>query len=158
MKNIFKLKGENSCNMRQVSEYSRPIVNGVYHGAQIISYLRQKYGICFQKNQRTLTALKRRLKQGNLIIMHVGCIKFILKAQNFSNSIQLKISLRDFCALRLYYHRIYKNLFNVILYMRILVELSFFISFFIFLFIYFFIFLFIYLFFIYFYVQQVFLF
>ena len=30
--NIFKLKAENSYNLRQVSEFSRPMVKSAYHG------------------------------------------------------------------------------------------------------------------------------
>ena len=45
-------------------------------------------------------------------------------------SIKLKISLRNSCVLYLYYHRIYRFFFTVILYMRILVGLFYFVSFF----------------------------
>ena len=40
--NIFKLKTENPCNLRQISEFSRPMVKSVYHGTESISYLRPK--------------------------------------------------------------------------------------------------------------------
>ena len=40
--NIFKLKTENSYNLRQVSEFSRPTVKSVYHGTESISYLGPK--------------------------------------------------------------------------------------------------------------------
>ena len=39
---MFKLKAENSYNLRQVSEISRPMVKSVYHGNESISYLRPK--------------------------------------------------------------------------------------------------------------------
>ena len=42
MSNMFKLKAENSYNLRQVSEFSRPIVKSVYHGTESISYLGPK--------------------------------------------------------------------------------------------------------------------
>ena len=42
MNNIFKLKTENSYNLRQVSEFSRPMVKSVYHGTESISYLGPK--------------------------------------------------------------------------------------------------------------------
>ena len=42
MSNMFKLKAENSYNLRQVSEISRPMVKSVYHGNESISYLRPK--------------------------------------------------------------------------------------------------------------------
>ena len=42
MNNIFKLKAENSYNLRQVSEFSRPMVKSVYHGTESISYLGPK--------------------------------------------------------------------------------------------------------------------
>ena len=40
--NIFKLKAENPYNLRQVSEFSRPMVKSVYHGTESISYLGPK--------------------------------------------------------------------------------------------------------------------
>ena len=39
MNNIFKLREENSYNLRQVSEFSRPMVKSVYHGTERISHL-----------------------------------------------------------------------------------------------------------------------
>ena len=42
MNNIFKLKADNSYNLRQVSEFSRPMVKSVYHGTESISYLGPK--------------------------------------------------------------------------------------------------------------------
>ena len=42
MNNIFKLKAENSYNLRQLSEFSRPMVISVYHGTESISYLGPK--------------------------------------------------------------------------------------------------------------------
>ena len=40
--NIFKLRAENSYNLRQVSEFSRPMVKSVYHGTESLSYLGPK--------------------------------------------------------------------------------------------------------------------
>ena len=37
--NVFKLKTKNPYNLRQVSEFSRPIVKAVYHGIESISCL-----------------------------------------------------------------------------------------------------------------------
>ena len=42
MNNIFKLKLENPYNLRQVSEFSRPMVKSVYHGTESISCLGPK--------------------------------------------------------------------------------------------------------------------
>ena len=42
MNNIFKLKAENPYNLKQVSEFSWPMVKSVYHGTESISYLRPK--------------------------------------------------------------------------------------------------------------------
>ena len=39
MNNIFKLRAENLYNLRQVSEFSRPMVKSVYDGTESISYL-----------------------------------------------------------------------------------------------------------------------
>ena len=42
MSNMFKLKAENSYNLRQVSEFSRLMVKSVYHGTESISHLGPK--------------------------------------------------------------------------------------------------------------------
>ena len=42
MNNIFKLKAESPYNLRQVSEFSRPMVKSVYLGTESISYLGPK--------------------------------------------------------------------------------------------------------------------
>ena len=42
MNNIFKLKAENSYNLRQASEFFRPMVKNVYHRTESISYLGPK--------------------------------------------------------------------------------------------------------------------
>ena len=42
MNNIFKLKEENPYNLRHVSEFSRPLINSVYHGTESISFLGPK--------------------------------------------------------------------------------------------------------------------
>ena len=42
MGNMFKLKAENSYNLRLVPEFSRPMVNSMYHGTESISYLGSK--------------------------------------------------------------------------------------------------------------------
>ena len=49
MYNVFKLKKENLCNLRQVSEFSRPIVKTVYHGHESISNLGPNYRIYCQR-------------------------------------------------------------------------------------------------------------
>ena len=56
MDNVFRLKTDNPYNLRQAYEFSRPIV-------------------AFKKEK----PLERRLKSGNLIIVHVGYVRFILK-------------------------------------------------------------------------------
>lgn len=38
---IFNLRTENPCNLRQVTKFSRPIVESVYYTTESISYLRQ---------------------------------------------------------------------------------------------------------------------
>ena len=42
MNNIFKLRAEDSYNLRQVSELFRPRIKSVYHGTESISYLGPK--------------------------------------------------------------------------------------------------------------------
>ena len=60
MSNIFKLRAENFYNLRQVSEFSRPMVKSLYHGTESISYLGPKIFNILPK------------KHGKLIIAHVG--------------------------------------------------------------------------------------
>ena len=47
MNSIFKLMTENPYNLRQVSEFSRPMVKSVYHRTDSISYLRPKILLLF---------------------------------------------------------------------------------------------------------------
>ena len=42
MSNMFKLKAENSYRLRHVSEFSRPVVKGVYYETESILYLGPK--------------------------------------------------------------------------------------------------------------------
>ena len=50
MDNMFKLRTENPYSLRQVSEFSRPIVKTVYHGTEVLHTWDQKYRIYCQKN------------------------------------------------------------------------------------------------------------
>ena len=65
MNNIFKLRVENPYNLRQVSEFSRPMVKSVYHGTKSISYLGAKIWNIMQeklKNIENLEHLKKEIK------------------------------------------------------------------------------------------------
>ena len=65
MNNIFKLKVENPYNLRQVSEFSRPIIKSVYHGTESISYLGpKKWDIVPEKlkNIDSLELFKKEIK------------------------------------------------------------------------------------------------
>ena len=65
MNNIFKLKVENPDNLRQVSEFSRPIIKSVYHGTESISYLGpKKWDIVPEKlkNIDSLELFKKEIK------------------------------------------------------------------------------------------------
>ena len=42
MNNILKLRAENCCNLRPVSEFPRLMIKSVYHGTESISYLGPK--------------------------------------------------------------------------------------------------------------------
>ena len=67
MGNIFKLKAENSSNLRQVSEFSRSMVKSVYHGTESISYLGPKlWNILPEKlkNIDNLEHFKKEIKTG----------------------------------------------------------------------------------------------
>ena len=39
MNDIFKQKDNSQYNLRQISEFSRPLVNSVYHGSKIVLFL-----------------------------------------------------------------------------------------------------------------------
>ena len=65
MNNIFKLKLENPYNLRQVSEFSRPMVKSVYHGTGSISYLGPKIWVILPdklKNIGNLEYFKKQVK------------------------------------------------------------------------------------------------
>ena len=65
MNNIFKFKLENPYNLRQLSEFSRPMVKSVYHGAGSISYLRPKIWVILPdklKNTGNLEHFKKQIK------------------------------------------------------------------------------------------------
>ena len=65
MNKIFKLRAENSYNLRHVSEFSRPMVKSVYHGTESISYLGPKiWDILSEKlkNIENLEHFKNKIK------------------------------------------------------------------------------------------------
>ena len=63
--NIFKLRAENSYNLKQVSEFSKPMVKSAYHGTESISYLGPKiWNILPEKlkNTENLEHFKQEIK------------------------------------------------------------------------------------------------
>ena len=65
MNNIFKLREENPYNLRHVSEFSRPMINSVYHGTESISFLGPKIWDILPeklKNIETLEVFKKEIK------------------------------------------------------------------------------------------------
>ena len=65
MDNVFKLRTENPYSLRQVSEFSRPIVKTVYHGTESLSYLGPKiWDILPEKlrNMDNLESFKKEIK------------------------------------------------------------------------------------------------
>ena len=65
MNKIFQLKAENPYNLRQVSEFSRPIVKSVYRRTESISYLGRKIWDILPeklKNIENLEDFKKELK------------------------------------------------------------------------------------------------
>ena len=64
MNNIFKLKAENPCNVRHVSEFSRPMVKSIYHGTESISNLGPKIWDILPelKNIENLEHFKKEIK------------------------------------------------------------------------------------------------
>ena len=79
MNKIFKLKARNPDNLRQLSEFSWPMVKSGCYGTESILYLGPKIWDILPVTLKTWSISKRRLKHGNLKIAHVG-IKFTLKA------------------------------------------------------------------------------
>ena len=65
MNNTFKLREENPYNLRNVSEFSRPMINSVYHGTESISFLGPKIWDILPeklKNIETLEVFKKEIK------------------------------------------------------------------------------------------------
>ena len=65
MDNVFKLRTEKSYSLRQVSEFSRPIVNTVYHGTESLSYLGPKIWDILPgklRNMDNLESFKKEIK------------------------------------------------------------------------------------------------
>ena len=65
MNKIFKLRAENSCNLRHVSEFSRPMVKSLYHGTESIAYLGPKIWNMLSeklKNIENLEQFKKKIK------------------------------------------------------------------------------------------------
>ena len=80
--NVFKLKTENMHNLRQVSKFSRPTVKTIYHGTESILYLGPKIWDILPeelRNMENLQISKRKIRRESLIIVLVGCVRFILK-------------------------------------------------------------------------------
>ena len=65
MNNIFKLKVGNPYNLRQVSAFTRPMVKSVYHGTEIISYLRPKIWDIFPERLKNIDNLQHFKKEIN---------------------------------------------------------------------------------------------
>ena len=63
MNNIFKLKLENPYNLRQVSEFSRPMGKSVYHGTGSISYLGPKIWVILPDKLKNIGNLEHFKKQ-----------------------------------------------------------------------------------------------
>ena len=63
MNNIFKLKLKNPYNLRQVSEFSRPMVKSVYHGTGSISYLGPKIWVILPDKLKNIGNLEHFKKQ-----------------------------------------------------------------------------------------------
>ena len=65
MNDIFKLREENPYNLRHVSEFSRTMINSVYHGTESIPFLGPKIWDILPeklKNIETLEVFKKEIK------------------------------------------------------------------------------------------------
>ena len=63
MSNMFKLKAENFYNLRQVSEFSRPMVKSGYHGTESISHLGPKIWDILPENLKSIDNLEHFKKE-----------------------------------------------------------------------------------------------
>ena len=80
MNNIFKLKAETSYNLRQVPEFSRPMVKSVYHGTESISYLEPKnmgYTSRKTKKHRQSRAFKKEIKTWKPDKVYIESVGFL---------------------------------------------------------------------------------
>ena len=86
MNNIFKLRVKNSCNLRQVSEFSRPMVEIVYHGTESISYEGPKiWNILPEKlkNIENLEHFKKKIKTWKPANCPCGLCKVYIESVGF---------------------------------------------------------------------------
>ena len=63
--NIFKLTAENSYNLRHVSEFSRLMVKGLFHGTESISYLGPKIWDILPERLKNIKNLEHFKKENN---------------------------------------------------------------------------------------------
>ena len=63
MDNVFKLRTENRYSLRQISEFSRPIVKTVYRGTESLSYLGPKIWDILPEKLRNMDNLERFKKE-----------------------------------------------------------------------------------------------
>ena len=99
MNNIFKSRMENPYNLRHVSDFSRPMVKSVYRGTESISYLGPKlWGILPEKLQsiEDLENFEKEIKTWKPDNCQVGCAKFTLKAQDFTNFSKVQDFFKEF--------------------------------------------------------------
>ena len=66
MNNIFKLREENSYNLRHVSEFSRPMINSVHHGTESISFLGTKIWDILPEKLKNIETLEVFRKEINI--------------------------------------------------------------------------------------------
>ena len=83
MNDNFKQKDNSQYNLRQISEFSRPMVKSVHHGSESVSFLRPKIWdrlLDDYKDIGSLNTLKKRLKNGRLfrLFVIVDSVKFAL--------------------------------------------------------------------------------
>ena len=81
MNNILTQMNNNRYNLRQISEFSRPLINSVYHGRECVSFLGPNVAKCcqmFGKIWTTQILLRIKLRNINLKIVLVDSEKFTL--------------------------------------------------------------------------------
>ena len=80
MNEVFKLRNTLHHNLRRTSHFSTDPIHSVYNGTESTSYLGPKIWEQIPvkiKNKDSLMVLRKKLKNGNLLSVHVEFVKLL---------------------------------------------------------------------------------